>query len=101
MTKIRSITKLFKTVLYCIYFFNYMNIQNVFVRPAVQPAAKCKRTLCAAMVVCVDADAWMRARGGCDWSEESAVLEVILDNDVGDGVEDELDIVGVRRAREV
>jgi len=53
------------------------------------------------MVVCVDADAWMRARGGCDWSEESAVFEVILDNDVGDGVEDELDIVGVRRAREV
>jgi len=29
------------------------------------------------------------------------VLEVVLDDDVGDGVKDELDVVGVRSAREV
>jgi len=34
-------------------------------------------------------------------SEKSAVLEVVLDDDVSDGVEHELDVVGVRGAREV
>ena len=33
--------------------------------------------------------------------EESAVLEVVLDDDVGDGVEHELDVVGVGGTREV
>ena len=34
-------------------------------------------------------------------SEKSTVFEVVLNDDVGDGVEDELDVVGVRGAREV
>ena len=33
--------------------------------------------------------------------EQSAVLEVVLDDDVRDGVEDEPDVVGVGGAREV
>jgi len=34
-------------------------------------------------------------------SEKSTVLEIVLDDDVGDGVEDKLDVVGVGGAREV
>ena len=34
-------------------------------------------------------------------SEKSTVLEVVLDDDVRDGVEDELDVVGVGGAGEV
>ena len=33
--------------------------------------------------------------------EEAAVFEVVLDDDVRDGVEDEADVVGVGGAREV
>ncbi len=33
--------------------------------------------------------------------EEAAVFEVVLDDDVRDGVEDELNVVGVGGAREV
>ena len=36
-----------------------------------------------------------------EWSEKPAVFEVVLDDDVGDGVEDELDVVGVGGAGEV
>ena len=34
-------------------------------------------------------------------SEESTVLKVVLDDDVSDGVEHELDVVGVGGAREM
>jgi len=34
-------------------------------------------------------------------SEKSAVLEVVLDDDVSDGIEDELDVVGISGTREV
>ena len=34
-------------------------------------------------------------------SEKSTVLEVVLDDDVSDGVEDKLDVVGVSGAREM
>jgi len=34
-------------------------------------------------------------------SKKSTVFEVVLDDDVRDGVEDELDVVGVSGAREV
>ena len=33
--------------------------------------------------------------------KEAAVFEIVLDDDVGDGVEDEADVVGVGGAREV
>jgi len=53
MTKIRSITKLYKSVLYSIYFillYEYSKrfvhpVVQLVVRPVVQPAAKCERTL--------------------------------------------------------
>lgn len=39
--------------------------------------------------------------GGDPTSEEAAVFEVLLDDDVGDGVEDELDVLRVGGARHV
>ena len=49
MTKIRSITKRYKSLLYSIYFILLYEYSKRFVHPVVQlvvqPAAKCKRTL--------------------------------------------------------